>query len=69
MDFDNPRLDKTAFSVVGLYDEPDDKEFWLSKTPLERWQMMEFLRQMNYGYDPDTTRLQRVFTVAQRERR
>ena len=69
MNFDNPRIDKTAFSVAGLYDEPDDKEFWFSKTPTERWQMTEYLRQLNYGYDPDSTRLQRVFTIAQREPR
>ena len=62
------RMDKTAFSVVSLSDEPGDKEFWLSKTPLERLEAMELLRQMNYGYDPVTARLQRVLTIAQLER-
>lgn len=69
MDFDNPKIDRTVLTVVGLHDEPDDKDFWLTKTPTERWQMTEYLRQLNYGYDPSDARLQRVLTVAQRERR
>ncbi|MDQ2730595.1 MAG: addiction module protein [Armatimonadota bacterium] len=48
------KMDKTAFSVVSLTDEPDDKEYWLTKTPQERLQTVELLRQLNYGYDPTT---------------
>ncbi len=47
-------MDKSAFSVTALQDEPDDKEFWLSKTPQERLEAVELLRQLNYGYDPAT---------------
>lgn len=57
------QLDKTAFSVTALADEPDDKAFWFAKTPQERLRAMELLRQLNYGYDPTTARLQRVFEV------
>ena len=64
-DFD--RLDRTAFSVVSLHDESGDKAYWLSKTPAERMQAMEYMRQIAYGYDPATERLQRVFEVAQLE--
>ena len=67
IDFDH--IDRTAFSVVSLHDEPDDKAYWLSKTPAERMQAMEYMRQIAYGYDPATERLQRVFEVAQLERR
>lgn len=56
-------MDKTAFSVTSLTDEPDEKEYWLNKTPQERLQIVELLRQLNYGYDPTTARLQRVFGV------
>ena len=43
----------------------NDKEYWLSKTPIERLEVVEFLRQTNYGYDPVTSRLQRFFEVAE----
>ena len=58
-------MDKTAFSVASLHDEPDDKAFWLSKTPYERLEAVELMRQVIYGYDPATSRLQRIFEVAQ----
>jgi hypothetical protein len=62
------RVDRTAFSVVSLYDDPGDKAYWLSKTPEERLEAQEYMRQMAYGYDPATARLQRVLTVTQLER-
>ena len=62
-------MDKTAFSVVSLNDEPDEKDYWLSKTPQERVQTIELLRQLNYGYDPATARLQRVFGVDELQKR
>lgn len=57
------RMDKTAFSVTSLTDESDEKDYWLGKTPQERLHTIELLRQLNYGYDPVTARLQRVFGV------
>ena len=61
------KLDKSAFSVVPLSQADDDLEFWLSKTPKERLEALEFVRQVFYGYDPATTRLQRVFDFVKRE--
>lgn len=61
------RMDKSALSVGSLTEPGDEKAFWLSKTPEERLLALEYLRQVAYGYDPDTTRLQRVLEVAQRE--
>jgi hypothetical protein len=61
------KLDKSAFSVVPLSQADDDLEFWLSKTPKERLEALEFVRQVFYGYDPATTRLQRVFEFVKRE--
>jgi len=58
------KMDKTHFSVASLFDASDEKEYWLSKKPLERLQAMELMRQINYGYDPVTTRLQRILTTA-----
>lgn len=59
------KMDKTAFSVASLYDESDEKAFWRSKTPYERLQAVELMRQIIYGYDPSTARLQRVLEVAE----
>jgi len=63
------KIDKNAFSVGSLRDPSDEKAYWLSKTPQERLEALELMRQIVYGYDPATTRLQRVFEVAQRPQR
>ena len=60
------KVDRTALTVTSLY-ESDEKEYWLSKTPEERLQALELMRQIVYGYDPDTARLQRVLEIAQRQ--
>lgn len=39
-------------------------DYWRDKTDEERWQGIEALRQMIYGYDPATARIERVFEVA-----
>ena len=41
----------------------NDKEYWRSKSFQERLEAIEFLRQIMFGYDPDTERLQRFFEV------
>jgi hypothetical protein len=61
-----PRLDKTLLSVNSLNEPSDEKQFWLSKIPYERLEAIEIMRQIIYGYDPSTTRLQRLFEVTQR---
>jgi len=61
-----PRLDRGAFSVRGLHEEDDEKQYWAQKTPQERLEVLELMRQILYGYDPATTRLQRILTVTQR---
>ena len=65
----NPyKMDKTAFSVTTLFEKSGDKEYWLSKTPQERLEALELMRQINYGYDPTTARLQRVLEVVKLSR-
>jgi hypothetical protein len=56
------KLDRTHFSAGNL-SESDEKAYWLSKSPAERLEALELMRQMVYGYDPVRTRLQRVLTV------
>lgn len=64
---DEFKVDKTAFSVATLEDADDDLEYWLSRTPQERVRAVELTRQALYGYEPAAARLQRVFTVSERE--
>jgi hypothetical protein len=60
------KIDRKAFSVGSVLEPSDEKAYWLSKTPHERLQAAELMRQIVYGYDPATTRLQRVLEIAQR---
>jgi len=66
---DTHRLDRRALETVKLTDKPNDRQYWLSKTPEERFEALELLRQIAYGYDPATARLQRVLEIAKLERR
>jgi hypothetical protein len=60
-------VDRNAFEVVPLSEEGDDRAYWQSKTPAERLLALEIMRQIVYGYDPATTRLQRVLEITRRE--
>ena len=64
-DKDLYKMDKTAFSVITLSEKSGDREYWLSKTPQERLAALELMRQINYGYDPATSRLQRVLEIVE----
>ena len=59
------QFDKSSFSVSTLEENNGETEYWLSRTPEERLLAVEFLRQLLYGYDPTTARLQRVFETAE----
>ena len=39
-------MDKSAFSVVPLSAESDEREYWLSRTPQERLEALEAMRQI-----------------------
>ena len=57
-----PRLDKTKISKIPFDQQDDTLEYWLSRTPEERFQQIEFLRRIAYG-DKATARLQRVYRI------
>lgn len=56
-------MDRTAFSLVTTDTPSDALAYWLTKTMAERLEALELTRQVFNGYDPDTTRLQRVLEV------
>jgi hypothetical protein len=45
----------------------NEKQYWLSKTPAERLIALEQMRRIVYGYDPSTTRHQRVLEITDRQ--
>lgn len=59
------KMDKTVFTIATIDDESDEKAYWLSVTPADRLAALELLRQVIYGYDPLTARLQRVLTITE----
>ena len=63
------KFDKSAFSISTLGEKPNDRAYWLSRPPQERFAAMELMRQINYDYDPVTDRIQRVLEVVQRTQR
>jgi len=48
-DITETRLDKTKFTVMSEFDNSDEKEYWLSRTPEERLLHVEKLRRICYG--------------------
>ncbi|MGA2589248.1 MAG: hypothetical protein ABSH32_04985 [Bryobacteraceae bacterium] len=64
---DTLRLERSAFEVGSLDNDGSVTAYWQSKSPEERMEALELLRQISYGYDPATSRLQRVFEVAELE--
>jgi len=62
---DHLKVNKNSFTVSSLSAPSDNKDYWFARTPYERLQAVEALRQLNYGYDQSTARLQRILEVTQ----
>jgi hypothetical protein len=61
------RMDKTVLAVFSSFAEAEaaDRAYWLSRTPLQRLEALELMRQCAYGYDdPTASRLERVLEFA-----
>jgi hypothetical protein len=59
-------IDRTKISVSDSFDNSEEKEYWLSRTPQERLIHIERLRRINYGARA-AEGLQRVLEVAKCE--
>ena len=59
------RMDKSVFSVADLSDESDEAAYWLTQTPIARLEALELMRQVMYGYDPSTARLEIFFEIVE----
>lgn len=58
-------MNRQALGVGTLADQGNELAYWLTRTPAERLEALELLRQIHYGYDPLTARLQRVLDVVE----
>jgi hypothetical protein len=58
------QVDRNAITVAALGDDSGELEYWLARTPQERLQHIERLRQINYGYRT-AGRLQRILEVVE----
>ncbi len=66
---DTLKMDKSSLSIVSLHDPSDEADYWKTQTSQARLEALELMRQVMYGYDPSTDRLQRFLEVIERERR
>jgi hypothetical protein len=67
MDENKFKVDRSSLSVTTLQKQDrNDINYWKNKSPHERLEALEITRQILYGYDPHTTRLQRFFEVVER---
>jgi len=57
------KIQRDAFEVLSL-SKLDDSNYWLSRSPVERIEAMEFMRKVMFGSDRVSERLQRILTVA-----
>jgi len=59
------RIDKKILIVADLYDNTEEKRYWLSQTPSARLNAIECNRRMVYGIHRTSSRLQRFLEVAE----
>lgn len=55
-------MDKTI-KIVSFHQEQNDYQYWMKKSPLERLEAIEFLRQQYIKFRHANGRLQRVCSV------
>lgn len=56
-------MDRSRLEVVTTDTPSDAKAYWQTKSMQERLEALELTRQILNGYDPATTRFQRVLEV------
>ncbi|MDO4246895.1 MAG: hypothetical protein Q4C89_12800 [Deinococcus sp.] len=59
------KMNRQVIEVTTFEEQQEDWPYWMTRTPAERLQALELLRQIHYGYDATTTRLCRVPEVTE----
>lgn len=57
------KIDKSKISFSDLKDYNDEVQFWKSKSPQERFLAIELMREILYGKDATSARLQRILGI------
>jgi hypothetical protein len=66
--FQEFKIDRSAFSVVSSEEaQKQEIAFWRSKSPLERLEALESLRQTTYGYDPKAHHMDKVIEIIKKD--
>ncbi len=60
---DEFRMDKSHLAAATTATPSDAKAYWQTRTMQERFAALEWMRQIVFGYDLETTRRQRVLAV------
>ena len=61
---DKYKLDRKHLELLTFEEQQArDRAYWSYRSPEERLEACEFLRQMNYGYDATIARIPRILTV------
>jgi hypothetical protein len=63
---DRIKINRNVINITSI-SESDEKEYWLAQTPEKRLEAIEMMRQVAYGYDENSARLQRVLEIAERK--
>ena len=63
------QFEKTPVRKRKLTDPDPDDGYWLTRTPEERLQAVEFLRQSHHKNDDAAQTFQRVYRITRRKRR
>jgi hypothetical protein len=64
------RINRSAITICTREEAArEERQFWLSRTPIERLQHLETLRELNYGREVLDQKVQKVFEVLERPRR
>lgn len=60
------KINRNVINITAI-DESDEKQYWLAQTSEKRLEALEIMRQVAYGYDENSARLQRVLEIAERK--
>ena len=58
------KIQKNIISTINLHDADND-QYFIARTPLERLEVIEFMRKAMFGHDRVSARLQRILEVAE----
>jgi hypothetical protein len=56
------KIKRNVLEVINLH-EADDKDYWRDRGPIERIEVIEFMKKVMFSHDRVSERLQRVLAI------